>query len=255
MSTLAQWDRYPERGPAVLTETPHYRLGLYFEQLYECLMTDILAWTVVARNLPIRANGITLGELDFVVHNPHSGHNEHHEVAVKFYLGYMARDSTDIRWYGPNARDRLDLKSERMLRMQSQRCQLPETHTALSAAGISIPSINRIFMPGYLFYPFDNELPSPATADAGHLRGRWLYLQQARKLGNLDECVILRKPHWLGPWLQSVAPDQEAVHRAFAEIEESDTPRLFASLTYDSKTAAWRETERFFVVPASWPGR
>jgi len=255
VNTLSQWDRYPEQGPAVLMETPHYRLGLYFERLYECLMTDILGWTVMARNLPVRANGITLGELDFVVRNPLTHNNEHHEIAVKFYLGYLARNSTEVRWYGPNARDRLDIKSERMLQQQSRRCQLPESHEALAAAGIAIPVVSRIFMPGYLFYPIDIALPAPMSAELDHLRGRWLTLRDARQLANLNAWVVLRKPHWLGPWSQLDAPDAATVQSVFTEIEASGTPRLFASLSYNRDINLWQETERFFVVPSSWPGQ
>ncbi|KKO12751.1 DUF1853 family protein [Pseudohongiella sp.] len=257
LTTLRHWDRHPEDGPDVLTETPHYRLGLYAERLYECLMRDLLGWTVVARNLPIRDAGITLGELDFIVHNPHTGHNEHHEIAVKFYLGYMARNDLEIRWYGPNARDRLDLKSSRMLREQSQRCRLPETIATLSASGITPPVTSRIFMPGYLFYPRDSALTAPASADSGHLRGYWLRLPDARKRAQSDMSetwVVLRKPHWLGPWSQTGTPEAEALSSVFAEIESSDTPRLFASLAHDKASASWREVQRFFVVPDSWPG-
>lgn len=257
LTTLTYWDSCPENGPEVLTETPHYRLGLYLERLYECLMQDILGWTVVVRNLPIRAHGNTLGELDFIVRNPHTGHNEHHEIAVKFYLGYRSRNDADVRWYGPNARDRLDLKSQRMLHKQSQRCHLPEAIDTLFAAGIEQPVTSRIFMPGYLFYPLDGALPAPVSADPGHLRGHWLSLPTARRRaieGDTGDWVVLRKPHWLGPWSQVEAPVADALQSVFAEIETSDTPRLFASLAFDKHTGRWQEANRFFVVPVSWPG-
>lgn len=258
LTTLRHWDSHPEEGPLVLTEPPHYRLGLYVERLYECLIRDLLGWTVVARNLPIRAAGITLGELDFIVRNPHTRQHEHHEIAVKFYLGYLARNSTDVRWYGPNARDRLDIKSGRMLHEQSQRCRLPETIATLSAAGISPPETRHIFMPGYLFYPAVSAPPAPASVDAGHLRGYWLRLPDARKRVQTAvsaNWVVLRKPHWLGPWSQFETPTVDAVQSALTEIETSNTPRLFASLTRDKASDSWREVERFFVVPDSWPGR
>lgn len=253
LTTLEQWDKHPEDGPGVLTEPPHYRLGLYFERLYECLMSDILGWTVVARNLPVRAKGITLGELDFIVRNPHTGNNEHHEIAVKFYLGYQLQNQAGVRWYGPNARDRLDIKSERMLQEQSQRCQLPETLDALCAAGIATPVLSRIFMPGYLFNPPNATLQIPASADPDHLRGHWLSLPNARARSDLNDWVVLRKPHWLGPWCQPEAPGAGKVWSVFEEIESSNSPRLFALLAHDRVTNLWQETERFFVVPVSWP--
>lgn len=258
LATLRRWDALPEGGPEVLTATPHYRLGLYLEQLYDCLLRDILGWRVIARNLPIRVHGNTLGELDFIVRNPLTGHNEHHEIAVKFYLGYLAPNNTDGQWYGPNAHDRLDLKSYRMLQKQSQRCQLPEAIDTLSAAGIEAPVTSRIFMPGYLFYPLDGALRAPVSADTGHLRGHWLRLPAARKRaisGDSGGWVVLRKPHWLGPWSQVEAPAADALQSVFAEIETSDTPRMFASLTCDRRTDRWHEIDRFFVVPDSWPGR
>tara|TARA_R100001039_G_scaffold36467_1_gene32817 strand:+ start:1499 stop:2416 length:918 start_codon:yes stop_codon:yes gene_type:complete len=254
LKTLEHWDEHPETGPDVLCETPHYRLGLYTEQLYDCLLRDLLGWTVVARNLPIRAHGKTLGELDFVVRNPHTGNNEHHEIAVKFYLGYRHRNAAGIRWYGPNARDRLDLKSERMLHLQSQRCRLPETLDTLAAAGIEAPSVSRVFMPGYLFYPVDAALPAPATADASHLRGHWLSLTDAGNRQDTTNWVVLRKPHWLGPWSQVQAPEVNAVQSVFREIATSDTPRLMATLAFDRAAGLWREVDRCFVVPDSWPG-
>ena len=39
---LVQWDACPERGPGLLGAIPNPRLGLYFESLYECLMTKLL---------------------------------------------------------------------------------------------------------------------------------------------------------------------------------------------------------------------
>lgn len=254
LQTLQAWDAAPDQGPAVLTQTPHYRLGLYVERLYDCLMRDILGWAVVARNLPIRAQGRTLGELDFVVRNPHTNQNEHHEIAVKFYLGYAATGATGIRWYGPNARDRLDIKAHRLLHHQSQRCQLPQTLNTLAAAGIAAPTVSRIFVPGYLFYPVDTEMPAPSCADTDHLRGHWMTLPDARRRDDTECWVVLRKPHWLGPWSQPETPDRQAVLAGFAEIADSDTPRLFAAMRRQSTTGQWQETMRFFVVPVSWPG-
>ena len=48
---LSQWDADPASGPGVLTEPPVPRLGLHFEQLYHCLLEDLLGWEVLVRNL------------------------------------------------------------------------------------------------------------------------------------------------------------------------------------------------------------
>lgn len=252
LEKLMQWDLNPSSGPCLLSEVPHYRLGLYVESLYECLLTELLGWQVLARNLPIRAAGTTLGELDFVVRNPHTRGVEHHEIAVKFYLGYQSSPE-NLRWYGPNARDRLDLKTDKLLNQQSPRSQLPEARAVLSDMGVSAPLAQRIFMPGYLFYPVDKTLIPPASVAPNHLHGRWTYLQTVAAM-ETGYWVPLRKPHWLGPWLQADAPDTSATHQAMADIESTETPRLFAIMEYCEEKGLWQEADRIFVVPGTWPG-
>lgn len=254
---LARWDADPSAGPAVLTAPAHPRLGMYFESLYACLLTDVLGWDLLARNLPIRRAGITLGELDFVVRNPHTGAAEHHEIALKFYLGFPGTRATDsvqdLRWYGPNARDRLDLKTRRLLDQQSQRAALPEAAAALQQRGIEQPQVSRIFMPGYLFYPLNTEVQADAWVPDNHPRGLWCYLHDALTRDQ-RHWVPLRKPHWLGPWVQPGAPSADEREAALAEIRSADTPRLFAELCRDPLNGDWREVQRIFVMPARWPG-
>lgn len=252
LATLRHWDAHPETGPAVLTDVPKSRLGLYFEELYECLLTNLLGYEVLARNLQIRGAERTLGELDFVVRNPLTHHVEHHEVAIKFYLGVYQQESGATVWHGPNAIDRLDLKTRSLLEQQSQRTLLAETAAALHALGIAQPVATRIFMPGYLFYPFDQELSVPPQVPADHERGHWLYLAQARRRDTRD-WIHLQKPHWLGPWVQTEAPDALATATTLDAIEATGTPRLFALVRVDSTTNLWKETERFFIVPTHWP--
>ncbi|WP_339651562.1 DUF1853 family protein [Halopseudomonas pelagia] len=257
LARLTRWDAEPEAGPAVLTEAANPRLGMYFESLYACLLTDVLGWDLLVRNLPIRRGGITLGELDFVVRNPHSGLVEHHEIAVKFYLGYIQPGSVDseqnVSWYGPNARDRLDLKTRRLLDEQSQRTALPEAVAALRQRGIEQPQISRIFMPGYLFYPRNTQVQAAEWVPADHPRGGWAYLKAALQL-DMSDWVPLRKPHWLGPWVQPSAPSADEREIALAEIRDAETPRLFAQLRQHPLTDDWCEVQRIFVMPARWPG-
>jgi len=256
LEMLQGWDAMPATAPAALLEPAHPRLGYYFERLYECLLRDLLGWQVLARNLPIRSQTRTLGELDFILRNPHTGSVEHHEIAVKFYLGYVEpsdnEDPTQVHWYGPNAVDRLDLKTVRMLEHQSQRTLLAESIAALDLLGIEAPVKPRIFMPGYLFYSEANSVTPPVGVPQDHQRGRWAYLEAVRAMDTT--CwVHLRKPHWLGPWVQSATPDPHDALATLEQIALTHTPRLFASMQWDASTALWMEQERLFIVPAKWP--
>ncbi|MDX1817898.1 MAG: DUF1853 family protein [Marinobacter sp.] len=253
LQTLLEWDREPARIPKALTEAPPRRLGFYFERLYESLLTDLLGWDVLLKNQQIQTGGRTLGELDFVVFNRTDDRIEHHEIAIKFYLGVPGDNEPD-RWYGPNARDRLDLKTDRLLNQQTQLTRRPETHHLLEQRGITAPLVSQVFMPGYLFYPDDGttEISVPSTTPADHLHGTWHYASQIRR-ADIARCVPLRKPHWIGPWSQTTEPDPADSEAALALILQRNIPQLFAELERDSASGVWTEQRRFFLVPDSWP--
>lgn len=250
-SKFSAWDCSPDAAPALLREAPQKRLGFYFERLYQVLLEDLLGWNILLQNRQIQSNGRTIGELDFVVHNRADNRIEHHEIAIKYYLGVPDLHGKTL-WYGPNATDRLDLKTDRMLRQQSQRTQLPEARTLMAEANITGPVTPRIFMPGYLFYPADQQVTVPDYVPANHLRGRWRYLSQL-KSSDIAGWVVLNKPHWIGSWRQSEAPESEEVSSALNKIERHAMPLLFANLERDSSTGLWQETDRIFVVPDNWP--
>jgi hypothetical protein len=234
-----------------LVKAASTRLGHYFEALYAQLLSGVLGWQVLARNLPVRSPERTLGELDFLVLNPTSQAVEHHEIAVKFYLGYQADEATP-RWYGPNSQDRFDLKRQRLLEHQARLTQRAESVAVLRAAGLPLPTRSRIVMLGYLFDPPSGALPLPQGASEQCLRSRW---QRGATLTEdmLVDAVVLHKPHWLGSWSQAGAPALAASLAACERIAAGGPPRLFARLARDEASGEWRERERFFVVPEHWP--
>ncbi|WP_029655560.1 DUF1853 family protein [Marinobacter daepoensis] len=253
LETLTQWDQNPETLPARLAEDPERRLGHYFERLYEVLLRDLLGWEIVLQNQQVQAEGRTLGELDFLVRNSDTGQLEHHEIAIKFYLGF-ATGQTRVRWYGPNARDRLDLKTERLVNHQSRLCQRPETQTLLAGVGVNEPVTPRIFMPGYLFYPTERLLPElPAQVPKGHLTGDWMRIDAACQQ-EVSCWVPLFKPDWIGPWAQSAAPDAALARAALERVENAGVPQLFAIMARHSESGRWLEVNRVFVMPLQWPG-
>lgn len=248
---LQRWDQHPETAPALLRETPQKRLGFYFERLYRVLLEDLLGWDVLLQNQQIQSHGQTIGELDFVVHNRAEDRIEHHEIAIKYYLG-VPEQTQITHWYGPNANDRLDLKTDRMIRLQSQRTTQPETRALLAGAGIAEPIVPRIFMPGYLFYPTGAQVIAPDSVPANHLRGQWCYLSQITP-SDIPGWVVLHKPHWIGPWHQQHAPEPQAITGALNIIQRYSVPLLFAKLEQNQASGLWQETNRLFVVPDSWP--
>lgn len=227
------------------------RLGSYFERLYACLLTEVMGWEVLAQNVPVREAGRTLGELDFLVRNARTGEVEHHEIAVKFYLGDMQNGPF---WYGPNSRDRLDLKTDRLLQHQARIAERAVTRECLVQSGLPVPVRSRVLMAGYLFYPCDQQMLAPQGLPDNHLRGYW---QRAADVGTrqLASCVVLHKPDWLGPWQQTEKPDpSEAIEQAVA-IAKGGSAQLFAQLKLNRANGCWYEAQRFFLVPDDWPAQ
>ncbi|MBS3803898.1 MAG: DUF1853 family protein [Oleiphilaceae bacterium] len=250
---LRQLDEAPAPLLASLEYGQSRRLGQYFENLYGFFLTNILGWQVLLRNEPIRADsGRTLGELDYVVRNPASGRLQHHEIAVKFYLGL--RRGEDTLWHGPNARDRLDLKSRRILDHQSTMTHRPETLARLASHGLE-PDIEPVlFMPGGLFYP---EPPlarahTPSWVNPAHQRDRWCR-QEALSARDTSDWVPLIKPHWLGRYQCAEPPAPEFTARIINEMAEQQRPGLFARMAKRPDNQGYDEVERYFVVPGVWP--
>jgi hypothetical protein len=250
LAQLQHWDSHPSDMPARLAEPAERRLGHYFERLYEVLLVELLGWELLLKNQQIKAGNRTIGELDFLVRNRQTNSVEHHEIAIKYYLG-VDEGNSGTRWYGPNARDRLDLKVSRILSHQSVMAQRQEAQELLAERGISEPVTPRVFMPGYLFYPGDG-LELPDYVPAGHAQGRWCY---ARELENSDlrGWLPLKKPHWIGPWIQGEQPDIRAARQALDFVQAKYVPVLFARVEWQPGLSSWVERERWFVVPENWP--
>jgi hypothetical protein len=248
---LKVWDQNPKLAPPLLLEPPQKRLGFYFERLYQVLLENLLGWDILLKNQQIHVDGRTIGELDFVIHNRVKDRIEHHEIAIKFYLG-VPQNNQKTLWYGPNAIDRLDLKTGQLLHHQSQRTQHPDALALLEAAGISGTITPQIFMPGYLFYPNYQQVLTPDYVPSDHLQGTWIYTPEARQ-ADTSKWVTLNKPHWIGPWVQSAPPNCYCINESLQFVEHHSVPQLFSVLAQDASKGIWKEIKRVFVVPETWP--
>ena len=248
-SAAQEWLKKLDQDPTSLIEQldaqRDRRLGNYFETLLAYWLGADSRFDLIERNLPIREAGNTLGELDFIVRDNHSGLNYHWEVAVKFYLG-VGDTRQRNNWHGPGRRDRLDIKLDHLQHRQSLLCRLPQTREVLQQRAIEVAGC-AVIMKGRLFYPYPHTGAYPAGVSTGHLKSHWY------RIGNLVATAEAKdrfRPLLRGGWMASHAPvDAQDLTMAelFSAIQQEKL-RLPLYLVSNRQHGL----QRLFVVPDDW---
>lgn len=240
---LADWLEQLDRAPAALREwlarQPIRRLGHYYECLWQFAVQAAPGVELLAHNLPVRDGNRTLGELDLLLRDEEGIH--HSELAVKFYLGLP--ESGEVRWWGPNVRDRLDLKLAHLCRHQLALSSHPAARALLPEG----PLDSSLWLGGWLFYPTAGALQAPCGSAAEHPRGSWRLF---------SEGLPSATAHWVElPRLSWLAPLRRAERPApLTELAPLTLPRLLARMQ-QHRDGHWHEVERLFVMPGDWPAR
>ncbi|MDG3087451.1 DUF1853 family protein [Vibrio hannami] len=165
------------------------KLGFIYQELCKRLFDLHPDYELVADEIQLREGKQTLGAIDFLLRR--NDNVEHWEVALKFYLlkgGY---------WYGPDSRDRLDIKLARMLNHQLKMSETGAFQTAFPAISTTIP---KLLIQGRLYQnPFSDEpvpdycLNHPLNKDI--LTGFWCYQHQIDKV--TEPLYKLQKIDWI----------------------------------------------------------
>ncbi len=113
---------------------------------------------IICKNIQIEGNQQTIGEIDAVLRV--NSKLIHTEIAYKFYLFDPEHGNNEIQhWIGPNRKDTLLAKLERIKEHQLPMIHLPETKTALSKFVDETEEItSKVWIKGQLFVPFGKEM-------------------------------------------------------------------------------------------------
>lgn len=258
MAASSDWLKTLDRHPAPLLQSladRDNRLGRYFENL----LAFWLSWPgnplyrLVGQALPIRSNHRTLGELDFLVEDRHSGELQHWEVAVKFYLGIRPGGAWQY-WVGPALADRLDLKINRLLTHQLALPGTPEGRGLLRQLGLPAP-VPVCLLKGRLFYPGHAVMAdwAPDAVCPDHLTGWWLSQTDflMRYAAEPLHWVRLPKAHWLTTIDARVSIGDLMDAQALIEpLRQSADNRAIAVIGLDHYN---NEVTRGFITPPGWP--
>ena len=244
------WLASLDKNPAALHVRVHKpslkRLGLYAEALLEYFLLHGPNARLIAANVPLRALGRTLGEVDFLLQNARC-QRLHWELAVKFYLhtgnGEGAAALSD--YVGPNLQDRFDLKHDRLLNHQLGLSARDE----FASLGFEGPWRAELFVKGRLFYRRESTPTLPPELADDHLRGWWITVSEWRRELKSD-AVFAAVPRLA--WLAERGVSKEVAETLTLDTDALTSPMMVAN--YDRSAGdIWRERSRGFIVPDEWP--
>ncbi|SHE95451.1 DUF1853 family protein [Vibrio gazogenes] len=215
-------------SPVSWSAHPHQRLGLLYQSVCSDLFKASPTYTLTAEEVQIIANGKTLGAVDFILNNQHTSQQEHWEVAIKFYLLHQEL------WFGPNAKDRLDIKLQHMLKHQLPLSAHPMVLQQYPQWQVTS---QHLLMQGRLYInPFtDAPIPQDCLGYAlnqTQIQGRWCYQAQFHQIN--EPLYLLERYQWMtGRTATNQCYEPDALERAVHCQSESG---IF-----------------WFIVPDSWP--
>lgn len=267
---LLSLDQNPTPLIQHLSKEKSHFLGPYFEALWAFYLSSNPRYKVISKNLQANSPTRTVGEFDFILFDNENKNYIHQEIAIKFYLGFPQKNQysfadPDTLWIGPQSRDRLDLKMDKMVHSQAKLASTQSGKEALRSVGIDTdidPIKSEILVKGTLFYPWGMLMKPPSISHPNHLSGSWVKLKRLAEYLNsapTDAWTLLTKPDWLGPGRIDNRSCSNTLfthkHEAFEAIKtkvaSENRPWMMSCLKKHNND--YIETHRFFVVPNHWP--
>ena len=250
---------YPQN---LFTHQPHLesglavrarRLGLQFEELLRIYLSSITQVTDLHNNIPIRDQGITLGEADLLFR--YFKQWWHLEVALKFYLRQTDIDGLQ-GYYGPNRRDRFDIKWSHMQQHQTKVMNSSAADTVRAHMGIDRLNVGALIK-GWLFqHPNDSRTSPPSPINPLHETGWWVRQSELShwlsQFPSTAQYLVVEKPFWLHPlrFIQLPNLNVEQLKRRISE--RSDAVQIWVVLGIG---VSRQLLSRGYVVADNWESK
>lgn len=206
-------------------------------------------YEVLAHGLQIQDDGITRGELDFLIRDTQDGQMLHIELVHKYYIYDPALgESEHERWIGPNYKDRLSYKLEKLRDHQFPLLQHPLTRPYLSALGLAAEQIaQRLCFSAELYAAHDQQVtPNESSISPEALRGKYYrYSQASEALPAEAQYYLCSKQDWIctASAIQDWAGREQLLSSSAVQALQAD----------GRATMIWirggAEIERAFLIP------
>ncbi len=186
---------YPEQS-----HPNNLRLGKQIESFVEFQLKNVPNLTLLQSNLQIINNKRTLGEMDFLF----KLNNEpvHLEVVYKFYLYNPLVGSSELdHWIGPNNKDCLVYKLEKLKNKQLPLLFKPETQPYLDEFNLSAHTIQQmVYFKAQLFTPYQSNKTDYKYINEACIQGFYITIDQLHDFKQYG-FFLPRKHDWISPIL------------------------------------------------------
>ncbi|RED44741.1 DUF1853 family protein [Seonamhaeicola aphaedonensis] len=203
---LKQFEIESSSSKIHITTDPTLRLGKYIERFVSFELKQQTKVKIIAENIQILKDKITLGELDFLLLKKHTP--IHLEVIYKFYLYDDTVGASEIEHFiGPNRKDSLieklnKLKEKQLPLLYSKECQPYLENLGLQATSM----LQQVYFNAQLFMPYSNQNMALKTLNNACVEGFYINHKQllafkACKFYLPDKKDWLLIPHTNVTWL------------------------------------------------------
>ncbi|TXD48413.1 DUF1853 family protein [Polaribacter sp. IC073] len=218
------------------------RLGKYIERFVSFELAQNTSIEIIAENIQIQKEKITLGELDCILLKEKKP--IHLEIIYKLYLYDASVGHTEIdHFIGPNRKDSLLEKLTKLKEKQLPLLYSNECLEYLKTINLSSENVaQQVYFKAQLFVPIANRNIQLSKINKECIVG---FYGKLKELAQFSKCkfYIPIKKDWL------LVPHENVKWQSFSQFKEATTPildREFSPLCWLKKENG--EIEKFFLV-------
>ncbi len=190
----------------LLIPIKHLKLGHLAEHFFMIWLQGQERYQKIAAHLQVMGQGTTLGEIDYLLYEKIQDRYLHVELAFKFYLfDPQVEGSYESKWIGPNRRDSLALKLDKLRDKQFPMLFRKETTDVMKSMKCDPKRFNQeLCLKARFFVPENYDISLLEPNYRLLVAGKWIHYNAftQEKYGSATFCIP-DKNDWL------IDPDQD----------------------------------------------
>lgn len=158
-------------------------------------------YELIASNIQINGKTETIGEIDYLVFDSKTQATLHVELACKFYLFNSSLNASEMNeWIGPNRKDSLKTKLDKLKVKQFPLIRRKETQVSLKALKIDVNTIKQqLCLKAFLFLRKGSQVNKFSENYQECIVGYWLPFAEFTSEDKTALYAIPKKREWLLP--------------------------------------------------------